>query len=71
MAKRVKAVSLRNDEPTDTARSEGSKDIDWKLCILCRTESNEHLVCPANSKRKDVGAGYESLALSLSQLELS
>ena len=69
MAKRVKAVSLRNDEPTDTARSEGSKDIDWKLCILCRTESNEHLVCPANSKRKDVGAGYESLALSLSQLE--
>ena len=69
MAKRVEVVSSRNDEPTDPARTEESKDIDWKLCILCRTESNENLVCPANSKRKDVGAGYELLGLSLSQLE--
>ena len=69
MAKRVEVVSSRNDEPTDPARFEESKDIDWKLCILCRTESNENLVCPANSKSKDVGAGYELLGLSLSQPE--
>lgn len=46
-----------------------AKEIDWKLCILCRTKTSEPLVCPANSKRKDAGAGYKSLALNLSQLQ--
>ena len=66
MAKLVKTVSSRNDEPT--VQSEVRKCFDWKLCMLCQTESNEHLVCTANSKRKDVGAGYKSLSLTLSQL---
>ena len=30
--------------------------IDWSLCAL-----DKPLVCPANSKRTDIGAGYDSL----------
>ena len=37
--------------------------------MLCRTTTSEPLVCPANSKRKDAGAGYNTLALHLSQLQ--
>ena len=34
----------------------------WKLCVICQVKTNEPLQCPANSKRKDVGAGYKSLS---------
>ena len=37
--------------------------------MLCRTTTSEPLVCPANSKRKDAAAGYNTLALHLSQLQ--
>ena len=43
--------------------------INWCQCILCRKSRNEPLVCPANSKRSDAGAGYRSLALNLSEIE--
>lgn len=33
------------------------------MCILYRTETNEHFVCPANSKRKDVDPDNKSLNL--------
>ena len=36
--------------------------INWKLCALCQTKTKEKLQCPARSKRKDIGAGYEYIA---------
>ena len=40
------------------------------VCVFCvEKESIEYLVYPANSKRSDIGAGYELLALNLSQLQ--
>ena len=35
--------------------------IDWSLCALCQEHLDKPLVCPANSKRTDIGAGYDSL----------
>ena len=32
----------------------------WKKCIICQKTTRESLRCPANSKRKDAGAGYIS-----------
>ena len=49
--------------PTQTTAQPVS--IDWKLCMLCQKNKEESLQCPANSKRKDVGAGYKSLAENL------
>ena len=34
--------------------------MDWKRCIICQKLTRESLQCPANSKRKDPGAGYIS-----------
>lgn len=34
--------------------------MDWKRCIICQKTTGERLQCPANSKRKDAGAGYIS-----------
>ena len=66
MAKVVKVIS-----PCEgcTEQTEPRKEFNWKLCVLCRTTTSEPLVCPANSKRKDAGAGYNTLALHLSQLQ--
>jgi hypothetical protein len=36
--------------------------VDWSKCILCQKQTREPLQCPANSRRHDVGAGYEFLA---------
>ena len=37
-------------------------ETDWEKCVLCQEDKNEKLVCPADSKKQDVGAGYVSLA---------
>lgn len=37
--------------------------------MLCRVTTSEPLVCPAYLKRKDTGAGYNTLALNLPQLQ--
>ena len=34
--------------------------MDWHQCIICQKSTKEDLQCPANSKRKDAGAGYTS-----------
>jgi hypothetical protein len=36
--------------------------VDWYQCVLCQNKTQEILQCPANSKRRDVGAGYNTLA---------
>lgn len=38
----------------------------WSLCIFCQAdEKDERLVCPAQSKRTDIGAGYLTLSNDL------
>ena len=52
-------------ESTHTSRNNAEDlllSINWNLCILCQNISSESLQCPAHSKRKDVGAGYHTLA---------
>ena len=45
---------------------------DWRQCIICQEQSEEPLTCPANSKRKDSGKGYATLAQNLEKFnELS
>ena len=35
----------------------------WNFCALCKQETEEKIVCPLNSKRKNYGSGYKSLAI--------
>ena len=51
-------LSLRPSTPT-------SGQIDWSLCALCQRSTKQRLICPANSKRTDIGAGYDTLAANL------
>ena len=44
------------------------EELNWSLCCLCQVDSEGEIRCPAQSKRKDIGAGYESLSHALSQL---
>ena len=39
------------------------------LCCLCQTNDGGEMRCPAQSKRKDKGAGYESMSNALSEFE--
>ena len=42
-----------------------TKDVvktDWQQCVICQKSTEEALQCPAESKGKDVGAGYKTLA---------
>ena len=40
-------------------------DMNWEKCIICQKETNESPQCPANSKRKNFGAGYSSFPTNL------
>ena len=51
-------------EATDnfnTTRRTAIARTDWERCLICQSDRNEKLVCPAISKRKDKYAGYKSL----------
>lgn len=39
------------------------------MCVVSRTTTSESLVCPANSKRKDAGTSYKTLAVNLLKLQ--
>ena len=52
-----------------TGNRKPKKEISWESCVLCRMTTSEPLVCPANSKRNDFGAGYKTLALDLARLQ--
>ena len=41
---------------------------DWNICVICQKKTDERLVCPADSKRQEVGAGYKSCAKNLLEL---
>ena len=60
----ARVVRVINPSERSTEQTEPRREIDWKLYVLCRTITREPLVCPANSKRKDAGAGYKLTFLS-------
>ena len=39
--------------------------INWELCVLCQTETDETLQCLARSSKFPVGSGYISLVENL------
>ena len=43
--------------------------INWELCVLCHTETDETLQCPARSSKLPVGSGYMLLAENLNQFK--
>ena len=45
------------DSTDNKSSSTTEPSTDWSLCVLCQKSSNVQLVCPADSKRKDAGAG--------------
>ncbi|CAG2211100.1 unnamed protein product [Mytilus edulis] len=56
LEKTFRVSSVEYDKPTK------SNNIDWANCILCQEIIDEKLICPFDSKRLNVGAGYQSLA---------
>ena len=43
--------------------------IDWEQCIVCQQMTDDVPHCPANSKRSDVGTGYETFAKDLKSFQ--
>ena len=49
----------------EASTSQEPADTNWNLCVLCQQETAEALTSPLQSKRKDVGKGYQTLAENL------
>ena len=43
--------------------------VDWNKCVLYQAITSEPLQCSADSKRKDLGAGYKSLGNNLRRFQ--
>ena len=37
----------------------------WNQCVLCQKDTSEKLCCPAESRRSNVGSGYQTIADNL------
>lgn len=59
MAKRLEMIDV--DKPR-TSVSELTETTDWSKCVICQEHIEEKLECPANSSRRDSGAGYKSFS---------
>ena len=46
-----------------------SSAVNWELCALCRTETDETLQCPARSPKLPLGSGNTLLAENLNQFK--
>ena len=55
------AAKSQCDSAGDGTSSKAKQKTDWSLCLFCQMSTKEKLVCPADSKRRDPGAGYHSL----------
>ena len=54
------------DFPVAGKQPSVDEQIDWSLRFMCQCyKLREELVCPADSKRKDTGAGYLTAAIDL------
>ena len=59
------AANISQSEETPPTRNSTSSllQTNWLLlCTFCQESRNERLACPAESKRQDLGAGYNTLA---------
>ena len=59
-----KRFTLAHGEQT-ASTSQHLTTTDWRLCIICQEDKIETLTKPVQSKRKDIGSGYSSLAENL------
>ena len=50
---------------TTSSRHEKALQIDWAKCVVCQSDTDEKLVCPANSTRTSFGSGYTTFADNL------
>ena len=65
MSKIFKLVDTESEFPSPSTNVQHVAMTNWKLCLICQEQKEEPLTCPSQSKRKDVGSGYRSLAESL------
>ena len=49
----------------ETSSSQQPAGTNWELCVICQEVTAEPLTSPLNSKRNDIGKGYQSLAENL------
>lgn len=45
-----------------------ASSFDWQKCIFCQKETRTKTVCPADSKRTDIGCGYKTLSEAIDSL---
>ena len=64
MAKRIKLAEAASLSPP-ASFSDSHSSSDWTKCIICQDVTDERLECPADSKRKDAGAGYKPFTENL------
>ena len=70
MSNTMKRHALVNPALSSTPKQpKPSSAINWELCVLCQTATNEILQCPARSSKLSVGSGYMSLAENLNQFK--
>ena len=63
MSIKMKRHALVNLALSSTPKhSKATSAINWKLRVLCQTETDETLQCLARSSKLPVGSGYMSLA---------
>lgn len=60
-----KRFRLAHAERTSPSTSPHLTTTDWRLCLICQEDKTETLTKPDQSKRKDIGSGYSSLAENL------
>lgn len=60
-----KSFRLADAGRTSPSTSQHFTATDWKLCLICQEDKKEALTKPDQSKRKDIGSGYRSLAENL------
>ena len=72
LSKLKKIYTLVNFMLTAPMDNPGSADkTDWKLCVICQQSIKEKLRCPAQSKRQDKEAGFETLREQSQSFSLS
>ena len=70
MSNTMKRHALFNPALCSTPKQpKATSAINWKLCFLCQTETDETLQCPARSLKLPVGSGCMLLAESLNQFK--
>ena len=69
MSKIFKLVDTESEFPSPSTNVQYVAMTNWKLCLICQEQKEELLTCPSQSKRKDVGSGYRSLAERFNELE--